>query len=165
MTMNADAMVYVSFYPSGGSMIPRFAGDSAGDGVLTVEDCVTMLTFQFVSSASGYDTGIVVSNTAGHASGSCTASYSGSEDTMSSPVVEGNSHWIFLVSSHMQDYTGRLEVECDFGGIDGYAQINDHMGNARTATCRACPSSELAGAGRPARTLTGISGWWIRSPL
>ena len=21
-------------------------------------------------------------------------------------------------------------VECDFGGIDGYAQINDHMGNA-----------------------------------
>ena len=129
VSMNTDAMVYVSFYPSGGSMIPRFAGASDADGVLTIEDCVTMLTFPFVSSASGYDTGIVVSNTA-DASGSCTASYSGSDDTMSSPVVEGNSHWIFLVSTHMQDYTGRLEVECDFGGIDGYAQINDHMGNA-----------------------------------
>ncbi len=129
VTMNADAMVYVSFYPTGGSMIPRFAGDGAADALLTVEDCITMLTFPFVSSASGYDTGIVVSNTA-DASGSCSAMYSGSEDVMSSPVVEGNSHWIFLVSSHMQDYTGRLEVECDFGGIDGYAQINDHMGNA-----------------------------------
>ena len=129
VTMNADAMVYVSFYPTGGSMIPRFVGDGEADGLLTVEDCITMLTFPFVSSASGYDTGIVVSNTA-DASGSCTATYSGSDDVMSSPVVEGNAHWIFLVSSHMQDYTGRLEVECDFGGIDGYAQINDHMGNA-----------------------------------
>ena len=129
VSMNADAMVYVSFHPSGGDSIPRFAGASDADGVLTIEDCVTMLTFPFVSSASGYDTGIVVSNTK-DASGSCTASYSGSDDTMSSPVVEGNSHWIFLVSTHMQDYTGRLMVECDFGGIDGYAQINDHMGNA-----------------------------------
>ena len=129
VTMNADAMVYVSFYPSGGSMIPRFAGDSAGDGVLTVEDCVTMLTFPFVSSASGYDTGIVVSNTADGA-GSCTATYSGHDHTQSSPMIEGGGNWIFLVSSHEQDYSGRLMVECDFGGIDGYAQINDHMGNA-----------------------------------
>ena len=129
VTMNADAMVYVSFYPTGGDSTPRFVGDANPDGVLTVEDCVTMLTFPFVTSRSGYDTGIVVSNTA-DASGSCTASYSGSEDTMSSPVVEGNSHWVFLVSTHMQDYSGRLMVECDFGGIDGYAQINDHMGNA-----------------------------------
>ena len=129
VTMNADAMVYVSFYSMGASSIPRFAGDAEADALLTVEDCVTELTFPFVSSASGYDTGIVVSNTK-DASGSCTATYSGSEDTMSSPVIEGNSHWIFLVSTHMQDYTGRLMVKCDFGGIDGYAQINDHMGNA-----------------------------------
>ena len=31
----------------------------------------------------------------------------------------------------MQDYTGRLTVKCDFGGIDGYAQINDAMGNTQ----------------------------------
>ena len=129
VTMNADAMVYVSFHPSDNSSLPRFVGDSAADALLTVEDCVTKLTFPFVSSASGYDTGIVVSNTA-DAAGSCTASYSGSEDTEASPMVEGNSHWIFLVSSHMADYSGRLTVTCDFGGIDGYAQINDHMGNA-----------------------------------
>ena len=77
VTMNADAMVYVSFYPSGGSATPRFAGDGEADALLTIEDCVTMLTFPFVSSASGYDTGIVVSNTK-DASGSCTATYSGS---------------------------------------------------------------------------------------
>ena len=129
VTMNADAMVYVSFYSMGSSSIPRFAGDSEADALLTVEDCVTELTFPFVSSASGYDTGVVVSNTK-DASGSCTATYSGSDDTMSSPVIEGNSHWIFLVSTHMQDYSGRLMVKCDFGGIDGYAQINDHMGNS-----------------------------------
>ncbi len=129
VTMNADSMVYVSFYSMGSSSTPRFAGDSEADALLTVEDCVTELTFPFVSSASGYDTGIVVSNTK-DASGSCTATYSGSDDMMTSPVIEGNSHWIFLVSTHMQDYTGRLMVKCDFGGIDGYAQINDHMGNA-----------------------------------
>ena len=129
VTMNADAMVHVGFYPQTGSMIPRFVGDANPDGVLMVEDCITELIFPFVSSASGYDTGIVVSNTA-DAAGSCTAMYSGSEDAESSPVVDGNSDWIFLVSTHMQDYSGRLIVECDFGGIDGYAQINDHMGNA-----------------------------------
>ena len=129
VSMNADAMVYVSFHPSDNSSLPRFVGASAGDALLTVEDCVTKLTFPFVSSASGYDTGIVVSNTADGA-GSCTASYSGSEDTEDSPMIEGNDHWIFLVSSHMADYSGRLTVTCDFGGIDGYAQINDHMGNA-----------------------------------
>ena len=129
VTMNADAMVYVSFHPSDSSSLPRFAGDSAADALLTVEDCVTKLTFPFVSSASGYDTGVVVSNTS-DSEGSCTASYSGSEDTEDSPMIEGNSHWIFLVSGHMQDYSGRLTVTCDFGGIDGYAQINDHMGNA-----------------------------------
>ena len=50
VTMNADAMVYVSFYPTGGSMIPRFAGDGEADALLTVEDCITMLTFPFVTS-------------------------------------------------------------------------------------------------------------------
>ena len=129
VSMNADAMVYVSFHPSDNSSLPRFAGDSAADALLTVEDCVTKLTFPFVSSASGYDTGVVVSNTS-DSEGSCTASYSGSEDTEDSPMIEGNSHWIFLVSGHMQDYSGRLTVTCDFGGIDGYAQINDHMGNS-----------------------------------
>ena len=129
VVMNADAMVSVSFHPSGGNSIPRFVGDSDPDALLTIQDCTSKLTFPFVSSASGYDTGIVVSNTS-DASGSCTASYSGSEDTEDSPMVEGNSHWIFLVSTHMQDYSGRLTVTCDFTGIDGYAQINDHMGNA-----------------------------------
>ena len=130
VVMNADALVYVSFSPVGGSAIPRFVGDSEPDAILTVADCVHELTFPFVSSASGYDTGIVVSNTK-DASGSCTASYSGSEDTVDSPVIEGNEHWIFLVSSHMADYSGRLMVTCDFGGIDGYAQINDAMGNSQ----------------------------------
>ena len=129
VTMNNDAMVYVSFDPAGGSALPRFVGDGDADMPLKISDCVTNLTFPFVSSASGYDTGIVVSNTK-DAAGSCTASYSGSDDTMTSPMIEGNGHWIFLVSTHMQDYSGRLSVECDFGGIDGYAQINDHMGNA-----------------------------------
>ena len=129
VVMNADAMVYVSFHPTGGSMIPRFVGDSEADALLTIEDCVTELTFPFVSSAGGYDTGIVVSNTK-DAQGSCTASYSGSDDTADSPMIAGNEHWGFLVSSHVQDYTGRLMVKCDFGGIDGYAQITDTMGNA-----------------------------------
>ena len=48
VTMNADAMVHVGFYPQTGSMTPRFVGDADPDGLLTIEDCVTMLTFPFV---------------------------------------------------------------------------------------------------------------------
>ena len=124
--MNADAMLYVSFYPTGGSMIPRFVGYSETDSPLNIKDCITELTFPFVTSKQGFDTGIIVSNTK-DASGSCTASFSGSEGAVSSPVIAGNDHWIFLVSNYMQDYTGRLMLECDFGGIDGYAHISDVM--------------------------------------
>ena len=131
VVVNDDAMVYVSFYPVGGDAIPRFVGDDAPDSLLAIEDCVTMLTFPFVTTQQGFDTGIVISNTK-DASGTCTASYSGSEDTVSSPMIEGNDHWVFLVSSHgMTDYSGRLMVECDFGGIDGYAHISDAEGNAQ----------------------------------
>ena len=71
-------------------MIPRFAGDADPDGVLTVEDCITMLTFPFVTSASGYDTGIVVSNTAKTRVAPARPRIPGHEDVMqSSPVVEG----------------------------------------------------------------------------
>jgi len=127
VTMNADAMVYVSFHPVGGGMTPRFVGASDGNGVLTVEDCISMLTFPFVTSMNNFDTGVVISNTK-DAPGTCTATYSGS-DEMFHPAapVEGDSQWIFLVSTHMEDYNGRLMVECDFGGIDGFAYISDPM--------------------------------------
>ena len=44
--------------------------------IVTVKDCTSTLFYPFVTSASGYDTGIVVSNTSGEA-GSCSATYSG----------------------------------------------------------------------------------------
>ena len=89
------------------------------------------MTLPYVTTRQSFDTGIIVSNTK-EANGFCIASYSGSEDTVSSPVIEGNDHWVFLVSSHgMTDYSGRLMVTCDFGGIDGYAHISDAMGNAQ----------------------------------
>ncbi len=131
VSMNADAMVHASFHPSGGSMIPRFSDDGSPAGVLMVEDCVGKLTFPFVTTLSGFDTGIVVSNT-NDASGTCTASYSRQEETVTSPVIEGNSDWIFLVGAHhnISDYTGRLTVSCEFTGIDGYAHVaNDETSN------------------------------------
>ncbi len=131
VVMKDDAMVYVSFSPVGGDAMPRFVGDGEPDAILKIEDCVQKLTFPFVTTQQGFDTGIFVSNT-NDASGTCTASYSGSEDTVSSPVIEGNDHWTFLVSSHgMTDYSGRLMVKCDFGGIDGFAHISDAEGNAQ----------------------------------
>ena len=78
---------------------------------------------------------------------------------MSSPVIEGNMHWIFLVSSHMQDYTGRLMVECDFGGIDGYARSTTTWATP-TAICRAC---RTVSGGWPAGSNTDGNQWLVDS--
>ena len=114
----------------GGSAVPRFSEDGTdAAGVLTINDCMTTLFYPFVTSSSGYDTGIVVSNTSGGA-GSCSATYSGSTDSMSLGEVMAGSQSIFLVSSHNEDFSGYLEVVCNTESASGFAHVVDTSGLA-----------------------------------
>ena len=105
--------VNVAFYPGsdnggdtfmvGGAAVPRFTEEGVDAEVLTINDCMTTLFYPFVTSSSGYDTGIVISNTSSGA-GNCMATFSGAEDSMDVGEVMPNEQAIFLVSSHMEDF-------------------------------------------------------------
>lgn len=132
-----EAMVYVSYYPTsthGGetytseqTKLPRFV-EGGSNKLLGITDCMTTLFYPFVTSASGYDTGIVVTNTSGGA-GDCSASFSGG-DAIELGEVMSNMQSIFLVSAHMEDYTGFLEVTCNFTPSSGFAHVVDSSGLA-----------------------------------
>ena len=133
-------MISASFHPVsneggdtfklGGAMLPRFMDASEAMTIATVRDCLSELFYPFVTSASGYDTGIVVSNTSDEM-GSCSATYSGMgapEDSMDLGEVMPGMQMIFLVSSHVQDFAGYLMVNCDTTTASGFAHVVDTSG-------------------------------------
>ena len=133
------AYVNVAFHPGsdhggdtfmvGGAAVPRFTEDGVDAHVLTINDCMTTLFYPFVTSSSGYDTGIVVSNTSDGA-GSCSATFSGAEESMDIGEIMPNMQSIFLVSNHMEDFSGYLEVVCDTESASGFAHVVDSSGLA-----------------------------------
>ena len=54
---------------TGGAALPRFMDASEAMTIVTVRDCMSERFYPFVTSSSGYDTGIVVSNTSDEAGG------------------------------------------------------------------------------------------------
>ena len=144
-----SVMVYVNFYPAsdeggdtfavGGADVPRFVDDDASDTLLSIGDCQSKLFFPFVTSSSGYDTGIVVTNTSG-AKGSCMATYSGPgapEDAVDLGEIMPGRQAIFLVGgggiggAHgLQDFSGYLTVNCELETSSGFAHVVDSSGFA-----------------------------------
>jgi len=135
-------MVSASFHPvsnhsgdtfmTGGAELPRFMDASEAATIVTVRDCTSDLFYPFVTSASGYDTGIVVSNTSGEA-GSCSATYSGMgapEDAVDLGEIMPGMQSIHLVSSHVEDFSGYLTVNCDTVSASGFAHVVDTSGLA-----------------------------------
>ena len=135
-------MVAASFHPvsdhagdtfmTGGAAVPRFMDASEAMTIATVKDCTSQLFYPFVTSASGYDTGIVVSNTSGEA-GSCSATYSGMgapEDSMELGEIMPGMQSVHLVSSHVEDFSGYLTVNCDTVSASGFAHVVDTSGLA-----------------------------------
>ncbi len=133
-------MIAASFHPvsdhtgdtfmTGGADVPRFMDTSYDMTVVTVKDCTSTLFYPFVTSASGYDTGIVVSNTSGEA-GSCSATYSGMgapEDAMELGEIMPGMQEVFLVSGHVMDFSGYLMVNCDTASASGFAHVVDGSG-------------------------------------
>ena len=119
-------------FMTGGAAVPRFMNASEDMTIITVRDCMSELFYPFVTSQSGYDTGIVVSNTSSEA-GSCSATYSGMgapEDAVDLGEIMPGMQSVHLVSSHVEDFSGYLTVNCDTVSASGFAHVVDTSGLA-----------------------------------
>ena len=133
--------VTVSFHPVsgvggdtfevGGAPLPRFVKSAKTAAIIEVDDCATTLLFPFVFNQSGFDTGIVISNTSSE-SGSCTINYhgAGGPDPHESPLIAGGGQLIFTLSSTVDTtgFQGYLVAVCDFRKAYGFAIILDGFG-------------------------------------
>ncbi len=89
------------------------------------------LYFPFVTSMTGWDTGIVVVNDS-EVDGSCSLNWGHLDldddemEALSTIDVDGKDHTAFLVSAQRgADYDGSLGVQCSFSGATGYVFLSD----------------------------------------
>ena len=89
------------------------------------------LFFPFVTSMSGWDTGIVVVNDS-KVDGSCSLNWGNMDldddemDALSTIDVDAKDHMAFLVSGQRgADYSGSVGVSCSFSSATGYVFLSD----------------------------------------
>ncbi|MCY4584335.1 MAG: hypothetical protein OXE50_16305 [Chloroflexi bacterium] len=89
------------------------------------------LFFPFVTSMSGWDTGIVVVNDS-EVDGSCSLNWGNMKldddemEALSTIDVDAKDHMAFLVSGQRgADYSGSVGVKCSFGSATGYVFLSD----------------------------------------
>ncbi len=130
---------------------PRFVSNNALTAAVVIETelCSTTLLFPFVTNQSGFDTGVVISNTSDDAfgttkqNGACTVYYYGSTEgdgadpaEQTSGSIGSGEQLVFLVSSGSVDgsiapalgFQGYLMVRCDFQFGHGLAFLTDGFG-------------------------------------
>ena len=142
------------FNAADGEPVPRFI-DTGGDptNVISIIKCTTQILFPFVTNRSGFDTGLVVSNTSEDwlgtqpQDGMCTIHYHGTtlgdgasppDDT--SKVIQAGEQLIWLLSSGnpayevdpTPEFQGYVIVVCEFQFAHGYAFITDGFGSVPT---------------------------------
>jgi len=126
--------------------VPRFTDTGAASDALTINPCETRLLFPFVTSISGWDTGIAISNTSkdpfgtGEQSGSCTLYFYGqpsdSNQTTSVDIAAGQQMLMTLSGGNsaqglnaVPNFTGYVIAVCKFQYAHGYAFIRDLCAN------------------------------------
>ena len=120
--------VTVSFHPvtTDDDESPRYVSGPTMD-VVEVEDCVSTLTFPFVTNMHGYDTGIAITNISTEA-GACMLAFSGMEEEME-VMVMGESVETFGVSMMAPGFQGFVEATCEFRNAKGFAFISNGFGS------------------------------------
>jgi len=126
--------------PSSVNIIPRFADTSAAKTLATINICQTALMFPFVTTATGFETGLAISNTTQDPfgttpqTGSCTLSWyqAGTGGTnppaTTTPAVPGGTTFTTIASNATNagpNFTGYMIAVCNFQDAHGYAAITD----------------------------------------
>jgi len=124
------------------SPVPRFTDTGSQTAAFTIGPCETRLLFPFVTSITGWDTGLAISNTSkdpwstGNQSGTCTLYFYGtpgnSNQTTSVSIAAGQQMLMTLSGgnpaqglSAVPGFTGYVIAVCNFQYAHGYAFISD----------------------------------------
>ena len=142
-TLNTGS-VTVSYHPvtDDVSKMTRYASGPTND-VIEIEDCTTTLLFPYVTTKSGFDTGLVITN-ASDGKGYCTIEYSGPDapdDMMTPEQVAGGAQWIDLLSMIAPGFQGYITASCEFRDAYGFAFITDaeaDLAQGYLAVCTNC---------------------------
>jgi len=123
-----------------GTNIPRFADTSSAKTFAQINICQTLLLFPFVTTATGFETGLAISNTSQDVvgttpqSGSCTMSWfqagvgATNPAATTTPIVPGGTTFSTLASAATNagpNFTGYMMALCNFQYAHGYAAITD----------------------------------------
>ena len=116
---------------------PRFVESGNPMTVISVSPCRTTLLFPYVTTKSGFDTGLVITN-ASEQDGTCAIVYSGSDapdDLTPDPVTSGE-QWVALLSGIAPGFQGYITATCEFQGGHGFAFItNSDVAQGYLAVC------------------------------
>jgi len=122
------------------TMIPRFADTSTGASKsFTINLCSTVLLFPYVTTVTGFDTGIVIANTTTDPfgttpqAGTCALNWfqggtAGNPAVTTTPVVATGTIFVSLSSpSNMagQGFSGYMIAQCNFQLAHGVAEVMD----------------------------------------
>jgi hypothetical protein len=120
--------------------IPRFIDTGTGRTFASVSICQTVLLFPYVSTITGFETGLAIANTSQDPlgttpqSGSCTLSWytAGATGTnpaaTTTPSIPGGTVYTTLASATTnagQGFTGYMFAVCNFQYAHGYAALTD----------------------------------------
>lgn len=135
---------------SGAATIPRFIDLGTGDNktIATINICVTNLLFPYVTTITGFDTGIAISNTSmdpfgtGLQNGACTLNWYGNNNggttntpipssttaTSGAPTILAGTTWVTDAAATGMagtGFTGYMIAQCNFQYAHGYAAVTD----------------------------------------
>jgi hypothetical protein len=142
--------ISTTFSASATAPIPRFIDLGTGDNknIANVSICTTNLLFPYVTTVTGFDTGIAISNTSmdpfgtGAQNGACTLYWYGSNTggstntpipssstaTTAAPVINAGTTWTAVASGSTmagQGFSGYMIATCNFQYGHGYAAVTD----------------------------------------
>jgi hypothetical protein len=144
----------VSFAPVGSTNVPNFVSGSSTTTVngSTFSACSTYLLFPYVTSATGFETGIAISNTsldnfgakgassAATQTGTCALNFYGNSDATTNPpasttaaIPGGTVNPFTLTSVAGSNFTGYMIANCNFQYAHGFAYIVYQFGTSNGA--------------------------------
>ena len=134
---NSSVTALASLSPVGSTAFPNFAAttNTSLNGS-KFNNCTTSLLFPFVTNASGFDTGMAISNTSAdpfgtaNQPGTCTLNFygTGAPTAFTTTSVAAGSAYTNLASTVSPGFQGYMIAQCAFQYAHGFAFITDGFG-------------------------------------
>ena len=134
---NGAVTALIGLAPTGSTNFPNFvATTNTSVSGAKFNTCTTSLLFPFMTNASGFDTGIAISNTSAdpfgtaNQPGTCTLNFygTGAPAAFTTTSVAAGSSYTNLASTVAAGFQGYMIAQCAFQYAHGFAFITDGFG-------------------------------------